>query len=411
MSYSLQHPQTRTKSQRTLKVVYWVLGSLSFLQLLAVGIALTLSLSDRVDTTPTSGQEESPPDEGKGKYPKEIGEKAPALDSNDEELLNSIRPRTVDEMLLESETASSSPPSPPIPTHSSSPSETPGKASIDPTQELLLDPKLAKLLKQSRYYQIEGDMKRSILKLEEASAIDPNNPVVCYYFGLAYEAIRNAAKSREYFLKVATMREKAGKYFPLAAKHLETGFSSPSDKRGDMAFGTILEFREPDSGDGERVVLTIPILAKDKLNIRPEDLRILVNFFDLADNKKISPTRAEIPPHRWISPPLDWADGEETMEMRYHMPPLTEEEITAYGNLKYYGYTAKLYYKGEPMDCHASPNVLFLIEQINQTRNNERNPEYFDYGDSPDNGVLPPLLDSEPAYKSDVMGDSSLLPP
>ena len=46
------------------------------------------------------------------------------------------------------------------------------------------------------------------------------------------------------------------------------------------------------------------------------------------------------------------------MEITYYMPPLTEEETIAYGSLKYYGYTAKLYYKGDrwiamlPLPCY-----------------------------------------------------------
>lgn len=405
MSDSLQHPKYPAGSSQPLKVVYWVLGSLCFLQLLAVGTALTLSFSDRSEKAPTPNTPETAATPDTRPDSEKKGTNNSLLD--DEELLDSIRPRTVEEMLGEANSPADSSPSAPVaPPPSPGPSSEPALHS----GEILLDPNLAALLKQSRYYQIEGDMKRSILKLEEAAAIAPNNPVVCYYFGLAYEAIRNAEKSREYFVKVVTMREEAGKYFPLAAKHLETGFTTPADKRGSMSFGTILEYREPDSGEGERVVLTIPILMKDKLNIRPDDLYIPVHFFDLSNNKKIEPTRAEEPEIRWTSTPIDWSDGEETLEVRYHMPPLTQEELTAYGDLKYYGFTAKLYYKGEPMDCHASPNVLFLIEQMNQTRKNEGQPDYLDYGDPSESSVLPPL-DAEPAYKSNIMGDSSLLPP
>lgn len=81
--------------------------------------------------------------------------------------------------------------------------------------------------------------------------------------------------------------------------------------------------------------------------------------FDKVNGKKVEKTHAPEPSSRCVTEPADWADGEEIMEITYYMPPLTEEETIAYGSLKYYGYTAKLYYKGEPMDCHASPPVLF----------------------------------------------------
>ncbi len=95
-------------------------------------------------------------------------------------------------------------------------------------------------------------------------------------------------------------------------------------------------------------------------------------------------------PYAWVTEPVDWADGEEIMEMTYYMPPLTEEETIAFGSLKYYGYTAKLYYKGEPMDCQASPPVLFLLEQMKQSAPSGM-PELYDGGLLPPCGCRPGL--------------------
>lgn len=38
---------------------------------------------------------------------------------------------------------------------------------------------------------------------------------------------------------------------------------------------------------GERVKLMVPILMKDGLNVRPEDLRVIVQFFDKVNGKKV----------------------------------------------------------------------------------------------------------------------------
>lgn len=148
-----------------------------------------------------------------------------------------------------------------------------------------------------------------------------------------------------------------------------------------------------------RVKLMVPILMKDGLNVRPEDLRVIVQFFDKVNGKKVEKTHAPEPSSRCVTEPADWADGEEIMEITYYMPPLTEEETIAYGSLKYYGYTAKLYYKGEPMDCHASPPVLFLLEQMNQSSPSGL-PEIYD------GGLLPPV-EAAPVSES----YESLLPP
>lgn len=253
---------------------------------------------------------------------------------------------------------------------------------------------LAVLLKDARYAQIEGDMRKAIVKLEQAWDIAPEHPLVCYYFGQAYEFLRNAAKSREYFAKVVTQREKAGKFYDLAALHLERGFSSPADYRGDISFGVVQEYKEPDVGEGQRVVLTIPVLMKDGLNVRTEDLNVRVDFYELANGKTIEDLRAKDEPQsRWITGPVTWETGEEILECRYYMPPLTEDELIAYGDLKYFGYTAKLYYKGEPMDCRASPPVLLLVEQMRQ---NSRG-----YDDFWDEGLLMPAEPATPVADDD----------
>ncbi len=145
---------------------------------------------------------------------------------------------------------------------------------------------VAELVKAARYAQIEGDLKVAVVKLEQAMRLEPDNPVVLYYYGLTYEWLRNADKSREFFLKVYTQREKAGKYFARAARHLQAGFSSPADLRGDMSFGTILEYRDPECPAGERVKLMVPILMKDGLNVRPEDLRVIVQFLTKSMGRK-----------------------------------------------------------------------------------------------------------------------------
>ena len=43
---------------------------------------------------------------------------------------------------------------------------------------------------------------------------------------------------------------------------------------------------------GERVKLMVPILMKDGLNVRPEDLRVIVQFFDKVNGKKVEKTHA-----------------------------------------------------------------------------------------------------------------------
>lgn len=49
--------------------------------------------------------------------------------------------------------------------------------------------------------------------------------------------------------------------------------------------------------------------------------------------------------------------------VQYNLPPADSVEAADAGDVKYYGFTAKLYYKGEPLDCISVPSALILHEQ------------------------------------------------
>ncbi len=379
--------QSNPAKDRAYGVACCGLGVMAFMLLLLVGISFSLNERTVIieKTVEKSAPAPQPATDARGGVaaPPELVPPAP--------IAGDLRQRTVEEMLREADAAD------PLGDVAQAVNVEPvrrndkrgSESKLPPAADEVMPPmthEVAQLVKAARYAQIEGDMRLAVLKLEQALRLEPENPVVLYYYGLTYEWLRNADKSREFFLKVYMQREKAGRYFKRAATHLQTGFASPADMRGDMAFGPILEYRDPECPAGERVKLTVPVLMKDGLNVRPEDLHIRIQFFDKVNDKKVEMTRAPQPAIRWTTEPVDWADGEEIMEVTYYMPPLTEEEIIAFGSLKYYGYTAKLYYKGEPMDCHAIPPVLFLLEQMKRNAPSGL-PEYYEG----DDGLLPPV--------------------
>lgn len=392
-------PQKNARD-RAFGIACWTLGALAFILLLMVGVSFSLSartvVVEKVVEMPVAVAAEAAP-----QAPSAAIEDGDPADVAAVPGTSSEKPRSVEEMLRDADLSDpADDPDPAAVAGGGDVSSQAPRAPEDPAEAMPpMTEEVAELVKAARYAQIDGDLKVAVVKLEQAMRLEPDNPVVLYYYGLTYEWLRNADKSREFFLKVYTQREKAGKYFARAARHLQAGFSSPADLRGDMSFGTILEYRDPECPAGERVKLIVPILMKDGLNVRPEDLRVIVQFFDKVNGKKVEKTHAPEPSSRCVTEPADWADGEEIMEVTYYMPPLTEEETIAYGSLKYYGYTAKLYYKGEPMDCHASPPVLFLLEQMNQSSPSGM-PEIYD------GGLLPPV---EASPVSDTY--DSLLPP
>lgn len=234
---------------------------------------------------------------------------------------------------------------------------TPGGAEADASSD-----ELVRLVKEARVAHIAGDMRQCILKLEAASAINPKHPAVLYFFGMAYETLKNVDKAREYYMEVFLLREKAGQFFDKAAFRLKNGFETPSSMRGKMAFGPCQVTRKSDAENGETVVLHLPVLLAPEEEINPKDVDIKVQFFDLVNGRDIALTRADAS-IRFMSESANWTNGEEVLEIVYHMPVLTDEEFAAYGELTYYGYAVRLYYKGELLDCEGSPRALVLVEQ------------------------------------------------
>lgn len=321
----------------------------------------------------------------------ELGNKAaasPQLLEADE----SILPRKIEDILkdnlpagLQATPAAPAPAPTPqatlLPANTSAKKASTGNAAVD---DLVL---------QARSAQISGDLRLAMSKLVSAEKIAPKEAVVLFYLAEVYEALLNTAKAREYYTKVFQLRDAAGEFYPKAAHRLENGFQQAGEMVGELAFGNIREYRDPETQTGQRVVLTIPVLLKPGSSVRAEDIFIPIQFYDKVNGKRVEPTRAEAPKIRWTSEPVDWADGEETLEIRYFLPPLNAREILAFGDLSYYGYTAKLFYKNAPMDCAASPKAL-LLHNLKEQQAEQPIGE---------DGLLPPL-------EAEKMSDN-MLPP
>lgn len=236
-----------------------------------------------------------------------------------------------------------------------------------------------------------GDMRRCILSLEEARTIAPEHPALLYYYGLAYDKLLNPEKARGFYTKVFQMRDAAGVYFKRASRRLSFGFEQPSAMRGKLSFGPHQVNHTYDTEQGESVNILLPVLLAPGEEVRPDDIYITIQFFDLVDGRKIEFSRMATPKLNWQNEKPDWSEWEENLLVTYAVPALTQEELDAYGDLKYYGFTAKLYYKGEPLDCISSPSALILQEQrLNSRRRTPRG------GLLPDDGLDSSYEEAQP---------------
>ena len=218
------------------------------------------------------------------------------------------------------------------------------------------------LIRRGVSAMVAGDMRRCILSLEQATTMSPHHPAVLYYYGMAYDKLLNPRKARDYYAKLFRMREQAGKYFELASRRLTFGMEQPSALRGKLAFGPHRVQHTFDTEQGENVNILLPVMLAPGEQIRPDDIYITIQFFDLINGRKVDFSRVT-PALSWVNERPTWNDCEENLMVQYNLPPADSVEAADAGDVKYYGFTAKLYYKGEPLDCISVPSALILHEQ------------------------------------------------
>lgn len=298
------------------------------------------------DATPDSAGEN--PDEAPPLRPRDVA--TIVAQETGDALLQDIPPAEAEEG------ASSSPEA------SDATQDTPGATPSDAPLNQDDADELDRLIRKGVAAMVAGDMRLCILSLEQARTLAPHHPALLYYYGLAYDKLLNPSKAREFYTKVFHMRDKGGKYFERASRRLTYGFEQPSAMRGKLSFGPHQVRHTYDEEQGESVDIMLPVLLSPGEEVRPDDIYITIQFFDLVNGRKIEFSRNS-PKLAWEKEKPDWKDWEENLKITYAVPPLTPEEVDAYGDLKYYGFTAKLYYKGEPLDCISMPSALILQEQ------------------------------------------------
>jgi len=224
------------------------------------------------------------------------------------------------------------------------------------------EPEINQLIREGISSLVAGDMRSCVLKFEQALTIDQEHPALLYYYGLAYDKLRNPKKAREYFSKLYKMRSRAGKYFDKAAHRLTYGFPTAGAMRGKISFGAFYKRQSLSPDFKDEVDIVIPVLLAQGEEILPEDIYIHIQFFDQIGTQRIETSRHE-PILSWQNQIPTWKECEEKLFVKYRVTQDFGYEMQGLqSDSKYYGFTAKLYYKGEPMDCISTPSALILHE-------------------------------------------------
>lgn len=249
---------------------------------------------------------------------------------------------------------------------------------------------LDRLIRKAVAAMVAGDMRLAILCLEQGRSLSPEHPALLYYYGMAYDKLLNPDKARDFYTQVFRQRDRAGKYFERASRRLTYGMAQPSAMRGKLSFGPPLVRHSYETETGDYVTMRLPIMLAPGEEVRVEDILIRLRFFVLVNNRKIE-FSSVVPQMHWENATQTFDTYEENLIVTYNLPQLNEEEEAVYGTRRYYGYTAKLYYRGEPLDCISSPSALVLHEQMLDARaaREQMHSSFSSSGLLPDDGLVP----------------------
>lgn len=341
------HDKTHCAGRPTFSVACWLLGLLAFAQLISVGAAITLRDNPAAETASTPAI------------------RIPSLP---------IQPRSLEDILASFDSTTPLPSAdgnvahdPPAPPLRISAMPLPEAAGPAPSMEsatslpVIADPVVERLVHDSRALQMDGDMMRAMLKLDEAGRIDPGEPAVSYHKALLFEEMGLMIEAADQFQKVQQMGIKAGVYFKLAANKLTKGMDVAHARRPVLSIGPMKMRNGKEFSGAKSTDVTITILARPDQTINPADVHVQVHFYDKLNGGEIKKAsdHARISTS-WGDSKLDWQDpgNEETLQLSYSVAESDLADEHLLGRREFYGYVVELLYKGEVIDQQALPRRL-----------------------------------------------------
>jgi len=376
----------------TFAIACWLLALIAFAQLITVGAALTARNNSSSVTAGIAPSATVPS--------------------------GSIQPRSLEDILASvgstpsstsSHRAAQDDAAPPVSMaalpHSSPLASIPSMAAAPPLPAIA-DPVVERLVQESRALQMDGDMMRAMLKLDEAARIDSAEPAVIYQKALLFEEMGILIKAADHYQQVQQMGIKAGVYFKMAANKLIKGMDVAHAHRPIISIGPMNTRKDNGPTGSKRANVAITILARPDQQINPADVHVQVHFYDKLNGGEIKKASniAQIK-KSWSDNRCDWKDpgNEETLRISYTIPEASLVDNHLLGRREFCGYVVELLYKGEVIDQQAQPRRLHSVHsRITSPINKQWNP--LPWLPSDDNSLLPGKGDH--GY-----GDNPTLPP
>jgi hypothetical protein len=271
----------------------------------------------------------------------------------------------------------------------------------------IADPQVERLVNEARKARIAGDFGAAIMKLDQARDIAPREPNTLYEQGLVFEDMaaadpRLADQAADAFQEVYKLGVTgAGSLYQMAGRKLSEGIQLPDAMRGQLSLGRPRIFKDDDYREGERVVVTVPIRSAPGAEIVANKIETMVQFYDSTPKDGIQPA-GTLCQHeeKWVTAPVDFADGEELLQVTYILPTPTEQQVHLFGKRKYYGQVVTLIYNGEVIDSYAWPRHLASQSSIAAAQQQQQQVQPMD-----DPSMAPDFLREE-----DIVDQGSVLP-
>ena len=355
----VKHSAGNPSSRPTFLIACWLLALLAFAQLITIGAAFTL------DRTATAAPEAV-------SAPVRVNQPEPANPRSIEEILASVGPRSGSTPLVTDSNSTIDAAAVPATTGGTVTGSTIPMTPSGYGSSMIADPVAERLVRESRSLQLDGDMMRAMLKLDEAARRDPSEAAVIYHKGLLFEEMALYTKAADQYQQVQQMGIKAGAYFRLSAKKLAKGMDVAQVHRPIISIGPMNARPANGAMANKQTNVAITILARPDKTINPADVHVQVHFYDKLNGGEIkkASSLAKID-YAWDEP-ADWkgASREETVHFSYAIAELDLAEAHLFGRREFYGYVVELVYKGEMIDQQASPR------RLNSIHGNHISPQY-----------------------------------
>jgi len=255
-------------------------------------------------------------------------------------------------------------------------------------REVTLESRVTELVTFAKALRDRGDTATAMTRLREAQSLAPRHCLIISEMALTYEKMGLTDKAIEQWRRIYEMGESAGIYYAAAEAKLKAlqlpsateeppadsqtaaGALAPeagSDLLSILSLGKV--GTTDDTGNTQalrHLKLRVPILARQGKKIEPRDVVIQVFFYDQLKDGSLAETNANVTSSwaRRESPTgdllqVDWSSPDpEVLEVEYAQPEFDPKDPRTRERRNYFGYSVRVYYKGQLNAKFADPVKL-----------------------------------------------------